>query len=48
MHIKYNRSIAQPTVSREVSECIAGGQMIGIDKKNKLRAITMPETWARK
>jgi hypothetical protein len=40
----FNRTIAQPTVSREISQYIAGGQMIAVDKKNgKIRAITMSD-----
>jgi hypothetical protein len=38
----FNRTIAQPTVSKNFSDYIAGGQMIGIGKKNgKPRAIAM-------
>jgi hypothetical protein len=39
-----NRTIAQPIVSKEIADYIAGGQMIRISKKNgKLRAITMSD-----
>jgi hypothetical protein len=40
----FNRTIAQSTVSEEFLDYIAGGQMIGISKKNgKLRAIAMSD-----